>query len=72
MRNQIYQDAIVPQSALTWHEEESRFAFQNGETAFMRNWPYAYPLMEDSSASRVAGRYRVAVMPSVQRISQDN
>jgi len=64
MRNQIYQDTIVPQSALTWHEEESRFAFQNGETAFMRNWPYAYPLMEDSSTSRVAGRYRVAVMPS--------
>jgi len=64
MRNQISQDTITPQSALTWHEEESRFAFQNGETAFMRNWPYAYPLMEDSSTSRVAGRYRVAVMPS--------
>ncbi|HUR93340.1 MAG TPA: ABC transporter substrate-binding protein [Gemmatimonadales bacterium] len=64
MRDQIYRDGIVPQAALTWHEEESRFAFQNGETAFMRNWPYAYALMRDSSASRVAGRYAVAVMPA--------
>jgi multiple sugar transport system substrate-binding protein len=64
MRDEIYRDGIVPPSALTWHEEESRFAFQNGETAFMRNWPYAYALMQDSTASRVAGRYAVAVMPA--------
>jgi multiple sugar transport system substrate-binding protein len=64
MRDEIYRQGIVPQSALTWHEEESRFAFQNGETAFMRNWPYAYALMQDSTASRVAGRYAVATMPA--------
>jgi multiple sugar transport system substrate-binding protein len=64
MHDEIYRDGIVPQSALTWHEEESRFAFQNGETAFMRNWPYAYALMQDSAASRVAGHYAVAVMPA--------
>jgi multiple sugar transport system substrate-binding protein len=64
MRNQIYRDGIVPQTVLTWHEEEARFAFQNGETAFMRNWPYAYPLMEDSAGSRVAGHYGVAPMPA--------
>ena len=64
MRDEIYQEGIVPQSALTWHEEESRFAFQNGQAAFMRNWPYAYALMQDSAASRVAGRYAVATMPA--------
>jgi multiple sugar transport system substrate-binding protein len=64
MRDEIYRDGIVPQAALTWHEEESRFAFQNGEAAFMRNWPYAYSLMQDSASSRVAGRYAVAVMPA--------
>jgi multiple sugar transport system substrate-binding protein len=64
MRDQIYREKLVPPSALTWHEEESRFAFQNGETAFMRNWPYAYALMADSAASRVAGRYAVAPMPA--------
>jgi multiple sugar transport system substrate-binding protein len=63
MRDEIWRDGIVPSSVLTWHEEESRFAFQNGETVFMRNWPYPYALMNDSSASRVAGRYAIAPMP---------
>ena len=64
MRREIHQQRIVPPAALTWHEEESRFAFQNGEAAFMRNWPYAYALMADSAQSRVAGRYAVAPMPA--------
>ncbi len=64
MRDEIYRDGIVPSATLTWHEEESRFAFQNGEAAFMRNWPYPYALMQDSASSRVAGRYAVAPMPA--------
>jgi multiple sugar transport system substrate-binding protein len=65
MRNEIYQQGIVPPSVLTWHEEESRFAFQNGEAAFMRNWPYPVPLLQDSSQSRVAGKFSVAPLPAV-------
>lgn len=64
MRDEIYGKNIVPSAVLTWHEEESRFAFQNGEAAFMRNWPYAFPLMQDSTQSRVAGKFAVAPMPS--------
>jgi multiple sugar transport system substrate-binding protein len=64
MRDEIYRDRIIPPATLTWHEEESRFAFQNGEAAFMRNWPYPYALMQDSASSRVAGRYAVAPMPA--------
>jgi multiple sugar transport system substrate-binding protein len=64
MRDEIYGQKIVPSAVLTWHEEESRFAFQNGEAAFMRNWPYAFPLMQDSAQSRVAGKFAVAPMPS--------
>ena len=64
MRDQIYQDSIVPRAALTWHEEETRFAFQTGKLALMRNWPYAFSLMADSTQSRVAGRYAVAPMPA--------
>jgi multiple sugar transport system substrate-binding protein len=63
MRDQIYREAIVPQVSLTWHEEEARFAFQNGDAAFMRNWPYAYAFMNDSASSKVVGRYAVAPMP---------
>jgi len=63
MRDEIYRSGIVPTSVLTWHEEETRFAFQNGDAAFMRNWPYPYPIMTDSAVSRVAGRFAVAPMP---------
>jgi ABC-type glycerol-3-phosphate transport system substrate-binding protein len=64
MRDEIYEEGIVPSAVLTWHEEESRFAFQNGEAAFMRNWPYAVALLQDSSQSKVAGRFSVAAMPA--------
>jgi multiple sugar transport system substrate-binding protein len=64
MWNEIYRSGIVPRSVLTWHEEETRFAFQNGQAAFMRNWPYAYGLMQDSTESRVSGRFGVAPMPA--------
>jgi ABC-type glycerol-3-phosphate transport system substrate-binding protein len=64
MRDEIYKDGIVPPAVLTWHEEESRFAFQNGEAAFMRNWPYPVPLLQDSAKSQVAGKFSVAPLPS--------
>jgi ABC-type glycerol-3-phosphate transport system substrate-binding protein len=64
MRDQIYQHGIVPRAVLTWQEEQTRFAFQNGQAAFMRNWPYAYPLMQDTAESRVAGKFSVAPMPA--------
>jgi multiple sugar transport system substrate-binding protein len=64
MRDQIYRDGVVPRAVLTWQEEQTRFAFQNGQAAFMRNWPYAYPLMQDTAESRVAGKFSVAPMPA--------
>lgn len=64
MKDQVFEAGNVPRSALTWHEEQTRFAFQNGNTVYMRNWPYAFPLMQDSSESRVAGKFAVAPMPA--------
>lgn len=64
MRDAIHRDEMVPEAALTWQEEQTRFAFQNGRALFMRNWPYAYPLMEDRSSSEVAGRFQVAPLPA--------
>ena len=61
---QLLEDGVVPRDVLSWHEEETRFAFQNGEAVFMRNWPYAYSLLADSAESRVAGRYAVGPMPA--------
>jgi ABC-type glycerol-3-phosphate transport system substrate-binding protein len=63
MRDAIHRDGIVPSAVLTWQEEQARFAFQNGQAVFMRNWPYARaPLAQDAS-SAVAGRFGVAPVP---------
>ncbi|HEX2191220.1 MAG TPA: ABC transporter substrate-binding protein [Longimicrobiaceae bacterium] len=64
MRAQVARGGIAPREVLTWHEEEARFAFQNGTAVFMRNWPYAAALLGDTAESRVAGRFAVAPMPA--------
>ena len=63
MRDHVHRDGIVPTAALTWHEEETRFAFQNGSAAAMRNWPYAFSLLQ-APDSKVAGRFAVSPMPA--------
>jgi multiple sugar transport system substrate-binding protein len=60
---QLLTTGATPAEVLTWHEEESRFAFQNGSAAFMRNWPYAVTIMNVPEDSRVAGKFAVAAMP---------
>ncbi|HYU33550.1 MAG TPA: ABC transporter substrate-binding protein [Thermoanaerobaculia bacterium] len=59
----LIRQGISPPDVLTWHEEETRFAFQNGQAVFLRNWPYAFPLLS-APGSRVAGRFAVAPMPA--------
>jgi multiple sugar transport system substrate-binding protein len=66
MRDAIHADGVVPPAVLTWQEEQTRLAFQNGDAVFMRNWPYAYALLQDQSQSSVAGRVAVSVMPGAE------
>jgi multiple sugar transport system substrate-binding protein len=64
MCDAVGRNGFVPTSALTWQEEQTRFAFQNGDAVFMRNWPYAWGLLQDDSQSRVADRFAVAAFPA--------
>jgi multiple sugar transport system substrate-binding protein len=64
MRDEIASFHIVPPAVLSWQEEQTRFAFQNGQAAFMRNWPYAYTLLEARGESQVAGHFGVTSMPA--------
>jgi multiple sugar transport system substrate-binding protein len=64
MSDAVNGERFVPSSALTWQEEQVRFAFQNGDAVFMRNWPYAWGLLQDGTRSRVANRVGVAPFPA--------
>ena len=54
---------ISPKGVLSMQEEECRLAFQTGNAAFMRNWPYCYPLMKDKD-SIVKDKFDVATLPA--------
>jgi multiple sugar transport system substrate-binding protein len=45
-------------------EEEARSAFQSGRAVFMRNWPYAYQLIQDEGEPQVANNFDIAPLPT--------
>lgn len=53
---------ITPRGVLNYDEEQSRGVFQSGNAVFMRNWPYAWPLV-NSPGSPVRGKVGVTVLP---------
>ncbi|WP_137181144.1 ABC transporter substrate-binding protein [Roseomonas sp. AR75] len=53
---------ITPQGVLNYAEEETRGVFQSGNAVFMRNWPYAWPLL-NAEDSPVRDKVGVAVLP---------
>ncbi|WP_405966349.1 ABC transporter substrate-binding protein [Streptomyces sp. NBC_00015] len=55
-------DGWVPKEALTYTEEESRQAFQDGHLLFLRNWPYAY-VSASAKGSALAGKVGAVPLP---------
>ena len=53
---------ISPTGVLNYEEEEGRGVFQNGNALFMRNWPYAWALLQKND-SLVKGKVGVAKLP---------
>ncbi|MET7702985.1 ABC transporter substrate-binding protein [Streptomyces sp. NPDC005485] len=55
-------DGWIPKKALTYKEEESKQAFQDGHLLFLRNWPYAY-VGASAKGSAVAGKVGAVPLP---------
>jgi multiple sugar transport system substrate-binding protein len=53
---------ISPAAVTTYKEEDARSAWQDGDAAFMRNWPYAFALGNDAATSKVAGKFDIHPM----------
>jgi len=53
---------IAGRGVLNYAEEEARGVFQAGHAVFMRNWPYAWPLV-NAAGSPVRGRVGLAALP---------
>jgi multiple sugar transport system substrate-binding protein len=58
-----YADGQIPKEAITFQEEESRQAFQDGKLLFLRNWPYVYNLATTEGSSKVKGVLGMAALP---------
>jgi multiple sugar transport system substrate-binding protein len=58
----IYEHEITPESIPASSTDQNRQTFQQGNTVFMRNWPYAVALMNEDG-SPVKDKFDVAPMP---------
>lgn len=58
-----YADGQIPKEAITFQEEESRQAFQDGKLLFLRNWPYVYNLATTEGSSKVKSVLGMAALP---------
>lgn len=56
-------DDISPRGVLNYTEEEARGVFQSGNALFMRNWPYAWDLVQ-SEQSSIRDKVEVAPLPA--------
>lgn len=57
----------IPEEALTYMEEPTRQAFQDGRLIFQTNWPYVWELAQaEDGSSKVNGKIGVGLVPGVK------
>ncbi|WP_027409013.1 ABC transporter substrate-binding protein [Anoxybacteroides tepidamans] len=61
---EIAKSDVVPSNITTFTEPESHTAFIEGQSPFIRNWPYQYALANDKEQSKIVGKVGVAPLPA--------
>ena len=56
-------NGAAPKAVTTYQEEQARRAFESGRASFMRNWPYAYDL---GNQSDIKGEFDIAPFPAFE------
>jgi multiple sugar transport system substrate-binding protein len=65
-----FKEGWIPRAAVTYMEEPARRRFQAGRALFMRQWPYAYSLMQQDK--NIAGKFDVAPLPGPSALGGHN
>ncbi|RLQ97478.1 ABC transporter substrate-binding protein [Falsibacillus albus] len=61
---EVAQSDFVPGNVTNFTEIESDQAFIEGQTPFLRNWPYEYASANDKEKSKIAGKVGIAPLPA--------
>jgi multiple sugar transport system substrate-binding protein len=62
----IFEEGWAPRSVLTFQEQHSLEFFEKGKALFMRNWPYAWKVLNDSLL-----RGKIGIAPFIHKASQE-
>ncbi len=57
-----FKQGYIPKDAIGFKETESLNAFAGGNLLFLRNWPYAYAVLNGAN-SKVVGKFDIAPLP---------
>lgn len=59
----IIKSDLVPNNITTFTEQESHTAYINGQSVFIRNWPYQWALGNDEKQSKIKDKFAMAPLP---------
>nr|WP_298373589.1 ABC transporter substrate-binding protein [uncultured Halomonas sp.] len=60
---ELIENGVAPQEVASFREEDATRAFLNGDAVFMRNWPFAYGLIDEKGSKLSADQIGIAAIP---------
>ena len=71
LRRSIIVDGIAPEASGDYTTQESQGVFTNGDSVFMRNWPFVFGLLSNPETSRVKpDQVAIASLPVADQADQ--